>query len=224
MNKISIIIPVLNEAAAISSCLEKLQSFRLAGHEVIVADGGSNDASPDLAKTGADRVISSARGRAIQMNTGAAIASGEVFLFLHADTSLPKETEQFLRSFSKNEEYWGWFTLRLSGKHPFFRVIESLMNWRSRLTGIATGDQAVFVSRNLYETSGGFPDIALMEDISYSGVLKSLVSPTPAALTVISSSRRWEKQGIVKTIFKMWWLRLRFHFGASPDILAREYG
>ncbi|MFT7461194.1 MAG: rSAM/selenodomain-associated transferase 2 [Planctomycetota bacterium] len=223
MIKISIIVPCLNEAASIQSCLSSLQFLRANGHEVIVVDGSSNDATVSLAKDMADYVLVAPRGRARQLNFGADKATGSLLLFLHADTLLPEDAEARLNEVVGSEFLWGRFDVRLSGAHILFRLIEYFMNIRSRVTGIATGDQAIFVSRELFEYVGGFPDIELMEDIAFSKKLKKMASPICLRDKVLTSSRRWEKVGIIKTVFKMSLLRLRYALGVKPDKLARDY-
>ncbi|WP_455217765.1 TIGR04283 family arsenosugar biosynthesis glycosyltransferase [Kaarinaea lacus] len=222
--KASIVIPVLNEEAAIPEKLAQLQPLRNEGHEVIVVDGGSADSSIQLARQGADIVIQSAKGRATQMNAGAGIANGELLVFLHIDTDLPSGgIGEVVNNIAKNGEYWGRFNVRLSGSHFLFRIIETMMNWRSRITGIATGDQVIFVSRGLFQRTGGFPDIPLMEDIELSSRLKKISKPVCLKDEVITSSRRWESSGICKTIIFMWWLRLSYWLGKDPSQLARQY-
>jgi rSAM/selenodomain-associated transferase 2 len=221
---LSIIIPVLNESPLISDCLASLQELRRRGHEVIVVDGGSIDDTGELAAPLSDRCLVSERpGRAAQMNRGAAAASGDVLLFLHADTHLPQDADALLQVAGADADGWGRFDVVLSGRQPLLRVVEAAMNLRSRLTGIATGDQAMFVGRQLFYRAGGFPDIPLMEDISLSAALKRLRPPHCLRQTVITSSRRWEEQGILNTVLQMWMLRLRFFLGAPPANLAREY-
>jgi len=223
MAQFSIIIPVLNEAAIIRQTLQRLQASRHRNVEVIVVDGGSCDGTLELVKPLADQVISASKGRARQMNLGAQRAAGEYLLFLHADTRLPDHWLSILADVAERSAAWGRFDVRLSGRHPLLRVIETLMNWRSRASGIATGDQAIFVRRELFERIGGFPDNALMEDIVLSRRLKSCAAPLCLRDQVVTSSRRWEENGIFKTVLLMWWLRLRFFFGADPDRLARIY-
>ena len=190
---------------------------------MIVVDGGSTDETFALAKVSADQVIRSTRGRAKQMNTGAAVANGDVFLFLHADTVLPDGTDTILKNIPLNDQTWGRFDVRLSGPSWLFRAIEQGMNFRSRLTGIATGDQAIFVSRQCFINTGGFPEIALMEDIAFSKILKRVTKPVCLNEKVTTSSRRWEKYGPVRTIFRMWCLRLRYYFGGDPSRLVKHY-
>jgi rSAM/selenodomain-associated transferase 2 len=222
--KISIIIPVLNEAEGITQTLSALQPFRAKGHEVIVVDGGSDDATAPLSRPLSDRVIRSSRGRSRQMNAGAGVARGDVFLFLHADTQLPDGADALITErLERDRKDWGHFDVTLSGNHPLLPLIGCLMNWRTRLTGIATGDQATFVRRDLFEKAGGFPEIELMEDIALSKILKRHSSPLSLKDSVKTSSRRWEKNGILRTVFLMWCLRLFYFCGLSPERLARIY-
>ncbi len=224
MKKISVIIPVLNEADEIEDCLLSLRQFRLAGHEVIVVDGGSTDITLVLAKPLADRVIISTRGRARQMNTGAALASGDIFLFLHADTRLPKHPDQLILAASaKRTCFWGRFDVRLSGDHWLLRIVEAGMNYRSRISGICTGDQGIFVNRELFKRVGGYDDIELMEDIALSRKLRKRIRPICLEDKLVTSSRRWENAGVLTTILKMWCLRLAYSIGFNPSRLARFY-
>lgn len=191
---------------------------------MIVVDGGSADDSVILSHPFSELIISSHRGRSRQMNAGANIASGDILLFLHADTFLPKGAAHWIIEGLKQQgKRWGRFDVRLSGKHYFLRIVEYLMNWRSRLTGIATGDQAIFVRRELFESVGGFPDIDLMEDIALSKILKRYGRPLCLRQRVIASSRKWEKKGILRTILHMWHLRLAYALGADPRRLAQLY-
>ena len=216
--------PILNEANGIEETLYGLQPFRAEGHEVIIVDGGSRDDSVQLSTPLADRVITAQRGRSRQMNAGAEMAKGDIFLFLHGDTFLPKEaTQRIIHGIEEKGRGWGHFDVRLSGKHPILRAVELFMNWRSRLTGIATGDQAIFVRRDLFESIGGFPEISLMEDIALSKILKRRDPPLCLRERVLTSSRRWEKNGIIRTILQMWYLRLAYFLGKDPDQLALIY-
>jgi rSAM/selenodomain-associated transferase 2 len=193
--KLSIIIPVLNEAPIVVHTLSSLQPLRQKGHEVIVVDGGSDDDSMLLSKPLADKVIQTLRGRSRQMNTGAKSASGDIFLFLHADTFLPEGADQIiLQKIKRRKKVWGHFDVKLSGRHFLLRVIELLMNWRSRLSHIATGDQAIFVKREIFEAIGGFPEMDLMEDITLSKILKRYSRPICLWQRVLTSSRRWERK------------------------------
>ena len=222
--RVSIIMPVLNEAVGIEAALQPLQSWRKAGHELIVVDGGSTDATREKAGPRADVVLSGSPGRALQMNLGAAHARGELLLFLHADTQLPHSALQTLPSlFDHGEPGWGRFDVRLSGSRRAFRVIEWAMNIRSRLTGIATGDQGLFVCRALFEAVGGFPMIPLMEDIALSRVLKRRIRPLCLRTPVVTDSRRWERNGVVKTVLLMWRLRWQYWRGVSPEKLVARY-
>ncbi len=221
---ISIIIPVLDEAASIAEVLRGLRTFRERGHEVIVVDGGSRDDTVALARPLADRVIEAPSGRARQMNAGAAAAHGTILLFLHADSFLPDGADRLIiDSVGAKPQAWGRFDVRLSGTHYMFRVIERLMNWRSRLTGIATGDQGIFITRRLFEEVGGFPEIPLMEDIALSRALKKITQPICLKNRLRTSSRRWERRGIWRTILLMWRLRLAYALGADPAALAKAY-
>jgi rSAM/selenodomain-associated transferase 2 len=221
---ISIIVPVLDEAADIVAALTALQPSRAAGAEVIVSDGGSVDATVALATPLADRVVQAPRGRASQMNAGAAVARGEVLLFLHADTALPEAAVASVDAALRGGLVWGRFDVRIEGRSPWLPLVAALMNRRSRLTGIATGDQGMFVTRQAFEAVGGFPDIPLMEDIGLSRRLLALSRPACIAARVTTSGRRWERHGVWRTILRMWWLRLRYCLGADPVQLAREYG
>lgn len=222
---VSIVIPTLNEAETISGTLAPLQAIRAAGHELIVVDGGSTDNTQEKSRGLADMTLSSARGRARQMNTGAVQAGGDVLLFLHADTRLPMDgVSTLLKGLAKSGKVWGRFDVRLSGRHPLLRMVAHMMNWRSRITGIATGDQAIFVRREAFQALDGFPDIPLMEDIALSSALQSgFGSPLCLKRRVVTSSRRWEENGILRTILLMWQLRLAYFLGASPERLARLY-
>ena len=221
---ISIIVPVLNEALGISESLAALAALRERGHEVIVVDGGSSDETPELARRATDRVVSAPRGRANQMNAGAALARGEVLLFLHADTRLPEgAAARILQGLAASGRAWGRFDVRIEGASVFLPVIAFFMNLRSRATGIATGDQAIFVRRDVFERAGGFPPLELMEDIALSRSLKRVSRPLCLADKAATSGRRWERHGVLRTVFLMGWLRLAFFLGAAPASLARFY-
>jgi rSAM/selenodomain-associated transferase 2 len=221
---LSIIIPTLNEAGHIAATLESLQPLRQRGVEVIIADGGSSDATIALAQNAADRVITAERGRARQMNAGAAIAQGEILCFLHADTRLPENADGLIvDGLARARRSWGRFDVDIAGRHPMLNVIATLMNWRSRLTGIATGDQAIFITRSLFEAAGHFPEIPLMEDIAFSRQLKVYSRPLCIAHRLTTSGRRWEQQGLWRTVLLMWRLRLAYWLGADPHELAARY-
>ena len=222
--KLSIIIPTLNEARQLRDTLKPLRALQTRGHEVIVVDGGSSDHTSVIAREFADQVVDGARGRAHQMNAGAAVASGDVLLFLHADTQLPDQADRLIAgALLDGKTSWGRFDVRLSGEHFLLRVIESLMNLRSRISSIATGDQAIFVRRALFVQLGGYPEIPLMEDIALCKLLKRAARPANLSARVVTSSRRWEQRGIIRTVVLMWRLRLAYALGASPQRLAKIY-
>jgi rSAM/selenodomain-associated transferase 2 len=222
--QISVIVPALDEEAVIGQTLGRLAPLRAAGHRVIVSDGGSRDRTAELARSLADVVVKGARGRARQMNAGAAAADGDVLLFLHADTVLPAFSESDLtEGLRSSGRRWGRFDVRLSGRHPALRIVERMMNARSRWTGIATGDQAMFVERALFLEVGGFPDIPLMEDVALSKRLLGAGPPLCLQSRVLTSSRRWEERGVFRTIGLMWGLRAAYALGVPPEQLARMY-
>jgi rSAM/selenodomain-associated transferase 2 len=222
--KISIVIPVLNEAPLVVQNLSALQPLRAVGHELILVDGGSDDSTVLLSEPFVDQTIRSFKGRSRQMNSGAMAAKEEILLFLHIDTLLPEGADRLIVNGMEREmKSWGRFDVRLSGGHPLFRVVDWLMNWRSRITGIATGDQAIFVQKKLFRTVGGFPDIDLMEDIVLSKRLKRYSLPCCLWHRVLTSSRRWEKKGMVHTILLMWFLRGAFFLRVNPNRLAKFY-
>ncbi|HEU0188234.1 MAG TPA: TIGR04283 family arsenosugar biosynthesis glycosyltransferase [Gallionellaceae bacterium] len=225
MRRISVIIPALNEAANISGVLQALAPLRSRGHEVIVVDGGSSDGTPALAAPLADRVLHAQKGRALQMNAGARAAKGDVLWFLHADTLPPPDADKLiLAALAQGGRVWGHFDVRLSGAGALLRMVAFMMNRRSRLSGIATGDQGIFVLREVFERAGGFPEIPLMEDIALSRALKKYSRPAHAAQGLVTSSRRWEQRGVWRTILLMWRLRLAYFFGADPHKLGGLYG
>jgi rSAM/selenodomain-associated transferase 2 len=222
--ELSVIIPTLNEADTIVSLARALAPLRARACEVIVVDGGSQDGTAALAQPFADRVIAASPGRAVQQNAGAAAAAGEVLVFLHADTGLPEDADRrMLRGLEASGRGWGRFEVRLSGSHPLLRVIERMMGLRSRLTGIATGDQAIFVRADWFRRVGGFPEQPLMEDIALSRALLRLGRPLCLRERVITSSRRWERKGVVRTMLLMWRLRLAYWWGADPGELEKRY-
>lgn len=222
MQRLSIIVPTLEEGAGITASLAGLQVLRTHGHEVIVVDGASRDATTALAAPLADRVLTAPRGRAAQMNAGAAVAAGDALLFLHADTHLPPGADALI-STALTQRDWGRFDVRIDSERPMLCVIGRMMNLRSRLSGIATGDQAMFMTRAAFERAGGFPIIALMEDVALSMRLKSFGPPACLKARVLTSARRWERDGVLATMLLMWKLRLLYHFGADPQRLARMY-
>ncbi len=222
--QISVIIPALNEAGVLVHTLRCLQPLRRRGHEVLVVDGGSTDNTLAEATPLADRVLQAPRGRARQMHAGVLGAGGSVLWFLHADTQPPEAADQLIRrALAGGQRTWGWFDVQLSDAPLLLKCVAWLMNRRSRLTGIATGDQGIFVRRAAYEHSGGFPLIPIMEDIALSRRLKHLARPMQIATPLLCSSRRWKKHGIVRTILTMWSLRLGYFLGIDPHRLARFY-
>lgn len=219
--KFSIIIPTLNEEKIIAPCLLALQPLRKQC-EIILVNAQNTHSQPILSHL-ADKILSSTKGRAKQMNLGASHASGDLLIFLHADTRLPHHALQLLEQHLIPPKQWGRFDIQLSGDHFMLNVIAFFMNLRSRLTGIATGDQVIFVTREAFAAAGQFPDIDLMEDIALSKTLNKLSRPLCLKAKVTSSGRRWEQNGLYRTILLMWSLRLRYFFGAEPTILAELY-
>ena len=221
--RLSIIVPVLDEAAGIAAALDALAPLRARGAEIIVVDGGSSDATVVLSRPRADAVIDSPRGRARQMNAGAAVAQGGLLLFLHADTRLPPQADPLMQQALDRGADWGRFDVRIDGRPRMLRIVAAMMNLRSRLTGIATGDQAVFVRRELFARVGGFPVQPLMEDIELSKRLRRHARPACLRQTVITSGRRWEAHGVWRTIVLMWRLRWRYWRGTPAEVLAQWY-
>jgi rSAM/selenodomain-associated transferase 2 len=225
VSKLSIIVPVLDEGEGIAAALDALARMRALGTEVIVVDGGSRDATIQRARLRADRVISAPRGRALQMNAGAAKAAGDVLLFLHADTRLPADADHVvLKGLERSGRAWGRFNVRIDGRSPLLLAVGWLMNVRSQLTGIATGDQAIFVRRDAFREAGGFAEIPLMEDIALCKRLKRVSRPLCLSDRAVTSGRRWDQHGVLPTILLMWRLRLAYFFGADPKDLAQQYG
>ncbi len=220
--------PVLNEGDTLQASLRALQPLRQRGAELVVVDGGSTDSTWALARALADVVLLAPRGRAAQMNAGARDCDAGVLLFLHADTRLPQDADrliaQALETGVDPGHSWGRFDVRIDGAHLILRVVERLMNLRSRLTGIATGDQAMFMRREVFERVGGFADLPLMEDIELSKRLKKLGPPACIKVPVTTSARRWLQHGVWPSIVLMWQLRLAYFLGASPHALALRYG
>jgi rSAM/selenodomain-associated transferase 2 len=221
---LSIVMPVLDEAGGIVATLARLAPLRARGVEVVVVDGGSGDGTPVIAAAHADRVIVAPRGRALQMNAGAAAARGAVLLFLHADTLLPFDADRLIATaLADGTHVWGRFDVSITGDARMLAVVASMMNLRSRLSGIATGDQAIFVTRDAFTRVGGFPAVDLMEDVRVSRALKRLSAPACLHARVATSGRRWERHGVWRTILLMWRLRFLHFVGVSPAVLARAY-
>jgi rSAM/selenodomain-associated transferase 2 len=221
--KLSVIVPVINEEMNLSRIAGCLRSVIEQGHEVIIVDGGSTDNTLTIAYDITDTIIISKKGRALQMNNGASVASGDVVLFLHADTLLPENVAEIISDVYVGENFWGRFDVRLSNEKYVYRLIECMMNMRSSLTSIVTGDQAMFFEKNLFDRIGGFPEIALMEDVEISRQLKKISKPVRLKSKVVTSSRRWETNGVVATVLLMWKLRLYYFFGVSPEKLSQMY-
>lgn len=221
---LSIVIPALNEAGTVGDRLAALAPLRMQGVELILADGGSADETRERAQALCDRLVVAPRGRASQMNAGAAVASGDVLLFLHLDTGLPADAIAQIAAGMKTGLAWGRFDVRILGDHPLLPVVAAFMNLRSRVTGVATGDQAIFVDGAAFQRVGGFPAIALMEDIALSKALKRMSPPLCLRAKVSTSGRRWDRNGFWRTVVLMWRLRLAYFLGADPSNLARAYG
>ena len=222
--RLSIVVPTLDEAGSIESTLVAARAAGAPGVEIVVADGGSRDATRSLAATLADRVIEAPRGRASQMNAGARAASGDALLFLHADTLLPPQAHAAILEALAGGREWGRFDVSISGAGALLPMVATLMNARSRWSGIATGDQAIFATRAAFDAVGGFPAIPLMEDVALSKALRRRCAPACLAVRVITSGRRWERHGTLRTVLLMWRLRLAYALGADPHRLARRYG
>lgn len=223
--RLSIIIPALNEAGGIADLLDALQPLRVQGHEVILVDGGSTDATVMLARPRVDRVLCTASGRALQMNAGAQAATGQVLWFVHADTGLEVGHALAMLQALQREpaRAWGRFDVRIRGRSPWLRPIARMMNLRSRLSGIATGDQGIFVRVEAFQRVGGYPEQPLMEDIELSRTLKRISPPLCLRQRIETSGRRWERGGVIRTILLMWSLRLGYFLGLAPERLARLY-
>ena len=219
---LSVIIPTLNEEELLPLLLRELHNRKSAETEIIVADGGSTDNTLDLIRDKADQIIHSNPGRAAQMNAGALCAKGKFLWFLHADSSISFEFEEVIEA-ALHKHSWGWFNIQLNHQKIIFRIVESMMNLRSRLTHIATGDQGVFVRKDIFTGIGFFPSIEIMEDIVLSKKLKNIGKPFISHAKIKTSVRRWKENGPLRTILKMWSLRLLFFFGATPSRLKIYY-
>jgi rSAM/selenodomain-associated transferase 2 len=221
---LSIVMPVLNEAAGLDTALKALAPLTLSCVQIVVADGGSSDSTVALARAAGASVISAPRGRARQMNAGAQQANADVLLFLHADTVLPDQADQLIaEALAESRAVWGRFDVHIAGQSPMLRVVAALMNLRSRWSGMATGDQAIFMTRAAFDAVGGFPDQPLMEDIEISRRLRRLSRPACLRAKVLTSGRRWETRGVWRTVLLMWRLRFAYWRGAAPERLAELY-
>ncbi|MCE2459977.1 MAG: TIGR04283 family arsenosugar biosynthesis glycosyltransferase [Pseudomonadales bacterium] len=216
--RVSAIVPVLNDAGPLRCLIDDL---READVEIVVVDGGSHDDSMTVASS-ADHAVSAPPGRGTQMDQGVEVANAEWLWFVHADTRLPNDAVAALLD-RLDTPGWGFFAVRLEGKSKVYRMIERTMTWRSAATGIATGDQGIFVHRELLAAVGGVPRQPLLEDVELCRRLRRLAKPRRVPDRVVASSRRWERDGIARTIVLMWWLRFRYFMGADPEVLARQY-
>ena len=224
MTTLAVVVPTLDEAGAIEFTLGALAALRARGVEIVVVDGGSRDGTPTLAAPLADRVVASERGRARQMNAGAVATRAACLLFLHADTRLPADADRAVLDAVRHGATWGRFDVRIDGRSRWLPVVAALMNLRSRLSGIATGDQAIFVTREAFARVGGFPDQPLMEDIEISRRLRRIARPACLREKVVTSGRRWDTRGAWPTIVLMWRLRWAYWRGAPAQDLAQRYG
>ena len=222
--KLSIVMPALNEASCLGAVLQALEPFTARGAELIVADGGSSDSTAAQAQARGALLVAAPRGRAVQMNAGAQQASGTVLLFLHADTMLPDHADLLIaKALADGQAVWGRFDVRIAGRSRMLRVVAAFMNLRSRWSGIATGDQAMFMTRAAFDAVGGFPIQPLMEDIEISRRLRQLSRPACLRAKVHTSGRRWETGGVWRTVLLMWRLRFAYWRGATPERLAELY-
>ena len=223
-DRISIVIPVLNEAAFLDTTLRVLQPLRERGHEVLVVDGGSRDSTMTIARKHADRVLMSGPGRALQMNTGADNSAHPILLFLHADTELPANADELIHAaLSAQSSIWGHFDIRLTGRRKIFRVLERGINLRTAVSGVATGDQAIFVTKRFFERVGYYDGLPLLEDVALSKKLLRFGWPQRVKTPVLTSSRKWEKHGVVRTVFLWWRIRIAYFLGVHPDVIMQRY-
>ncbi len=234
LNNVSIVIPILNESESLSRLLAHLAQLQPLPQQVILVDGGSTDDSVMLAKqtikrlTSANKlvlnwqIVESTAGRAAQMNAGAALATGEVLLFLHADTLLPRDAIAQVVAATKTAQ-WGRFDVRLDSDQPMLKLVSTMINLRSRLSAIATGDQAIFITRALFEQLGGYPEQPLMEDVELCKRLKGVAKPACLNSKVTTSARRWQQHGTWRTIGLMWQLRFDYWRGVSADNIKARY-
>lgn len=224
MKKIAVIVPVLNEQHAAEALILRLKAVEAAVQELVVVDGGSSDATANILAQAGFRIIHAEAGRGHALNVGAQATMAEILVFLHADTDLPEGWQHSVRqALSDRNAVWGRFDVRISGASLLLPIVASMMNIRSRLTGIATGDQVIFMSREAYELAGGFPEQLLMEDIEMSRRLKKLSWPACLGSKVTTSGRRWDERGPIRTIFLMWSLRFLYWLGLSPERARRLY-
>ena len=220
---LTIVIPVLNEARILPARLEALQFFRSRNVELIVVDGGSTDDSLEISLPLCDRTLKAPAGRAKQMNEGARHASSGWLLFLHVDTRLEGEAFEALLEALSREPDWGWFNVRIEGKHPLLSLTAAMMNARAALTKVVTGDQGLFMKKALFDAVGGFPDMPLMEDVALSKALRGVAKSTVIRTPLATDGRRWDQGGWFRTVLQMWGLRFAYWAGVGPDRLAGYY-
>lgn len=223
MKSLALIVPVLNEAENVTFLVSQLSMLNQSQDDIVIVDGGSTDGTQQRLAELNVKTVSAPKGRASQMNAGAMHSDADILVFLHADTELPAKALDLIRKAIADGADWGRFDVRISGKHPMLHIIALLMNWRSRLTAIATGDQAIFMRRELFNAVGGFPEQPLMEDIEISKRLKKISRPACLSDKVTTSGRRWQKYGIWKTIVLMWRLRFAYWRGVPASTLAEYY-
>jgi len=214
---VSIIVPLLNEEAVAEKLMNQLEQS--GAEQIIIVDGGSSDSTRELVRAAGYTVVESAAGRAKQMNAGAKLANQRMLLFLHADTKLPKH----YKSEIVKADVWGRFDVSFDDQSRSMNMVAYFMNFRSRISSVATGDQAIFVDRDVFQSVGGFPEFPLMEDVAICKRLRQLHRPFNSREKVVTSARRWEQHGVGNTILKMWWYRLAFFLGVSPSKLRRGY-
>lgn len=217
-------VPVHNEIAALPDVLPRLRRLReTPGVDVIVVDGGSDDGSLELLRASGLNCVSAPLGRASQMNAGAAAGRGDVLLFLHADTRLPADACAQIDAAVQKGALGGFFRVRLDSRRPVLRLVGRMVTLRSGLTGVGTGDQAIFVTREAFTQLGGFPPLPLFEDVELCTRLRRLGRIVRLDGMVVTSARRWENHGPWRTILRMWLLRAGYTIGLSPRVLARYY-
>ena len=221
--RLGIVIPARDEAETLPLLLADLQCLRAPDVEIIVVDGGSRDATLARAEGLADQLLTSEAGRARQLAAGAACTNAATLVFLHADTRVSPAAARAIAALGASDGGWGFFRVRLCGNSWLLPVVACCMWWRSRISGIATGDQGLFVSRELFAAVGGYPAQPLMEDIEICRRLGAVMPGRAIDIELQGSGRRWDRDGALRTIVLMWWLRLRYFLGASPAALHRRY-
>ena len=221
-NTISIIIPALNEAANIAKTVSLAQKG--SNVEIIIVDGGSQDETMAIAKSLNVKVLSASPGRAIQMNTGAAIATGDILLFLHADTMLPPNFDQMVtKILAESAIVAAAFELKIDAKIGGIRLLEKMINWRSHFFSLPYGDQAISVKADQFHKIGGFPELPIMEDFVFIRNLKKLGKIAIIPVPVITSGRRWQKLGVFRTTAINQMMIIGYYLGISPEKLAQFY-